>query len=64
MMNDLRGMIFRVGRAGGELASAPSSDFSDWGWVGLVASERGLRLLALESGQATFTFMNEEDENG
>ncbi|PKO23309.1 MAG: cysteine methyltransferase [Chloroflexi bacterium HGW-Chloroflexi-1] len=40
MTDDLRALIFHVG--------TPDNSFEpDWGWIGLVASARGLRLLRL-----------------
>lgn len=46
MADELRGMVVPVDDPG---APEPADSFASWGWVGLIASERGLRLLTLPS---------------
>jgi O-6-methylguanine DNA methyltransferase len=48
MADDLRAFIFQIGEPTGQPSSEEPSDFASVrGWIGLVASERGLRMLTL-----------------
>ena len=48
MADDLRAFIFQIEEATGQPSSEEQSDFAAVrGWIGLVASERGLRMLTL-----------------
>ena len=48
MADDLRAFIFQIEEATGQPSSEEPSDFAAVrGWIGLVASERGLRMLTL-----------------
>jgi O-6-methylguanine DNA methyltransferase len=48
MADDLRAFIFQIQEATGQPSSEEQSDFASLrGWIGLVASERGLRMLTL-----------------
>jgi O-6-methylguanine DNA methyltransferase len=48
MADDLRAFIFRIGEPSGQPSSEDQSGFAVVrGWIGLVASERGLRMLTL-----------------
>jgi O-6-methylguanine DNA methyltransferase len=48
MADDLRAFIFQIGEPTGQPSSEEPSDFAAVrGWIGLVASERGLRMLTL-----------------
>ena len=48
MADDLRAFIFHIEEATGQPSSEEQSDFAAVrGWIGLVASERGLRMLTL-----------------
>jgi methylated-DNA-[protein]-cysteine S-methyltransferase len=52
MADDLRALIFQIEEATGQPSSEEQSDFAAVrGWIGLVASERGLRMLALPVGE-------------
>jgi hypothetical protein len=48
MADDLRAFIFQIGEPTGQPSLEAQSDFAAVrGWIGLVASERGLRMLTL-----------------
>lgn len=48
MADDLRALIFQIEEATGQPSSEEQSDFAAVrGWIGLAASERGLRMLTL-----------------
>jgi O-6-methylguanine DNA methyltransferase len=47
MADDLRAFVFQVEQESGQSSPEQFGPSFTWGWVGLVASERGLRLVTL-----------------